>query len=91
MEQVYMIVGMVTFWGALAVVAGVIAILAGAYVRGLYWSISHTAWAVRNSGKRDEITLKQKVQNVLHDWNYFAMARKGSISSCAPNGSNWHN
>jgi hypothetical protein len=91
MEQVYTVVGMWVVWGFVAFVAGIVAILAGAYVRGLYWAISFTAWAARNSAKRDQITRVQLIKNVFYNWNDMAMAKKGSVSYTAPNGTRWSN
>lgn len=91
MEQVYTVVGMIAVWGFVAFIAGIILILVAAYVRGLYWSIRFTAWAVRNSAKRDQITRVQIIKNVFYNWNDMAMAKKGSVSYSAPTGSNWSN
>lgn len=91
MEQVYTIVGMATVWGAAAIVAGVIAIFIGAYVRGLYWAISYTLWAARHSSKKDAITRMMIVKNIFIEWNEMAMAAKGSITATAPDGARWTN
>lgn len=91
MEQVYITVGFVIVWGCMAIVVGMIAILIGAYIRGLYWAVSYTLWAARNSNKRNKITQMMIVKNIFMEWNGMAMASKGTLSATAPNGAHWSN
>ena len=91
MEQVYNIVGFITVWVCVALVAGMIAIVIGAYIRGLYWAVSYTMWAARNSNKKETITKTMIVKNIIGEWNNMALSSKGTISATAPNGSHWFN
>ena len=90
MEQVYNIVGFVTVWAFALFVASQIAILACLYGRGLYWAISYTLWAAKNSPKT-EITKMMIVKHIIGEWNDMANADKGSITATAPSGARWTN